>query len=160
MYYFPKCATKGAFINIIMAWGGVIFLVPPTSVIFYSPYSILVSKRFSCTFCELVSRKIFVWVMPSDAERGKFFLCQIYCGLHKQYLTRNGHQSNIAISRYPKFGFEYPNIPIWKRKYPNIPGKMTHIPRWGRYLQSCQWGFNMGKFKLSQKFIPSGTLWE
>ncbi len=25
----------------------------------YFPYSILVSKRFSCTFCELVSRKIY-----------------------------------------------------------------------------------------------------
>ncbi len=33
--------------------------------------------------------------------------------------------------------------------------------RWGPYLQSCQWGFNMGKLKLSQiSCIPSGTLWE
>ena len=32
------------------------------------------------------------------------------------------------ISQYPKFGYEYPNIPIWERQYPNIRGKMTNIP--------------------------------
>ncbi len=26
--------------------------------------------------------------------------------------------------------------------------------RWGPYLQSCQWGFNMGKLKLSQISHP------
>ncbi len=26
--------------------------------------------------------------------------------------------------------------------------------RWGPYLQSCQWGFNMGKFKLYQISYP------
>ena len=35
-----------------------------------------------------------------------------------------------AISQYPKFGYEYPNIPIWEMQYPNIPGNMTNIPIW------------------------------
>ncbi len=36
--------------------------VPPTSVILTPPYSILVSKRISCTFCKIVDRKINGWV--------------------------------------------------------------------------------------------------
>ncbi len=31
-----------------------------------------------------------------------------------------------------------------------VPG----FKRWGPYLQSCQWGFNMGKLKLSQISYP------
>ncbi len=32
---------------------------------------------------------------------------------------------------------------------------MAHrLQRWGPYLQSCQWGFNMGKFMLSQISYP------
>ncbi len=38
-------------------------------VIFDSPYSILVSKRFSCTFCELVSRKIFFRLHVEDRNK-------------------------------------------------------------------------------------------
>ncbi len=31
---------------------------------------------------------------------------------------------------------------------------MLAVQRWGPYLQSCQWGFNMGKLKLSQISCP------
>ncbi len=33
--------------------------------------------------------------------------------------------------------------------------KPRESQRWGPYLQSCQWGFNMGKFKLSQISYPA-----
>ncbi len=49
--------NKDTFLTTCITW---LILIFPTSVIFGSPYSILVSKRFSCTFCELVSRKISV----------------------------------------------------------------------------------------------------
>ncbi len=52
-------------------------LVPPTSVIFYFPYSILVSKRFSRTFCELVSRKIVLNVHYTPYTLRKNFVALI-----------------------------------------------------------------------------------
>ena len=36
---------------------------------------------------------------------------------------------------------------------------ISYMERWGLYLQSCLWGFNMGKVKLSQIPYPVVHCW-
>ncbi len=60
----------------------------------------------------------------------------VYRTYNTSFMVHNGNMSTIIWSADDDFQM------------------ITIDERWGPYLQSCQWGFNMGKLKLSQISYP------
>ncbi len=65
--------------------------------------------------------------------------------IHCAHLNRNNRPCCKVLFILP--------LPKLFKKAPKVELGRLHESdpvRWGPYLQSCQWGFNMGKLKLSQ----------